>query len=107
MPPSDIDHFLAQLYSMRETIPLDLPPHLKIRRVDVDPVPRLRIDATGDPLTAGLAFGYEEVVVDRADPRDRIFRPATRELVHRRPEVERSAHEILLSLVVRAADPAS
>jgi superfamily II DNA or RNA helicase len=107
VPASDIDSFLAQLYSMRESIPLDLPPRLKIRPVDVDPVLRLRIDATGDPLTAGLAFGYGEVVVDRADPRDRIFRPATRDLVHRRRDQERSAHELLLSLGFRAASPAS
>jgi superfamily II DNA or RNA helicase len=107
VPPSDVDLFLAQLCSMRETIPLDLPPHLKIRQVDVDPVARLRIDATGDPLAASLAFGYEEVIVDRADPRDRIYRPATRELVHRRREAERSAHELLLSLGFREADPTS
>src|SRR5439155_10489526 len=61
----------------------------------------------GDPLTASLAFGYEAVVVDRADPRDRIFRPATRELVHRRRDAERSAHEVLQSLGFRAADPTS
>jgi superfamily II DNA or RNA helicase len=98
VPAKEVEPFLGELFGLRETIPIELPPTLKIKETDVAPRPRLQLSAGDDRLIGKVTFDYDGWVVEPKDPRELIFRSIKRGLVRRRRDTERAELDALKSL---------
>src|SRR5882672_686190 len=98
IPAKEIEPFLSELFALRESIPLTLPPDLRVKETDVAPCPRLQLAPSDGHLLGTVSFDYEGVRVDPKDPRELIFKSLSRGLIRRRLEDEREALRHLKSL---------
>jgi len=98
IPAKEIESFLSELFALRESIPVDLPPDLKIKVTDAAPRPGLRLAPAEGHLVGTVSFDYEGSTVDPKDPRELIFTSLSRGLLRRRLQDERDALGHLKSL---------
>jgi superfamily II DNA or RNA helicase len=98
IPAREIEPFLSELFALRESIPVDLPPGLQVKETDVAPCPRLQLAPADGRLLGTVSFDYEGSMVDPKDPRELIFKSLSRGLIRRRLRDEREALGHLESL---------
>jgi len=98
VPAKEIEPFLAGLFALRETIPVELPAALKIKETDVAPRPRLQLAPGEGRLIGTVTFDYDGWRVEARDPREFIFKSVARGLVRRRREAERAELDHLKTL---------
>jgi len=106
LPGKDMDDLLESVFNLPAVPHLDLPPSLQYEQVQVTPVPHLLVRSPKkDPyypshtrLEADLSFTYGDVTVGLQDARDAVYERATRRLVLRDRDAERSALELLLPI---------
>jgi superfamily II DNA or RNA helicase len=98
IPAKEIEPFLSELFGLRESIPVDLPPGLDIKVTDVAPSPRLQLAPDDGRLVGTVSFDYEGSRIDPKDPRELIFRSVSRGLIRRRLQEEHQALSHLKSL---------
>ncbi len=91
IPAKELEPFLSDLFALRESISVELPPELQIKVTDVAPCPRLQLAPAEGHLVGTVSFDYEGSIVDPKDPRELIFKSLSRGLLRRRLQDERVA----------------
>jgi hypothetical protein len=83
VPTKEVEPFLSEVFSLRDPLPIELPPTLRIKETDVAPQPLLQLSPGDGALIGKVSFDYAGWVVDAKDPRELIFRSIARGLIRR------------------------
>ena len=107
IPSEDQDAFLEKILLLPGGPGLDLPPSLRVKITEPDPVPLLTVDdpnhrtRTTSRLVAHVQFDYTGHVVRHREPGLKLYDRSERRLLIRSPNAERAAAERLVDVGFR------